>query len=153
MFSLSRKKGKGYFTDREQEKIVAAIREAERLTSGEIRVFVEGKCRFVDAIDWAGEIFYQLRMNETLHHNATLIYVAMKHRQVAIYGDEGIFRKTGSAFWHETIGEILLHFNKENYVTGICEVVQKLGQALAWHFPFEPGTDKNELPDQIVFGK
>lgn len=153
MFSLSRKKRKGYFTEREQEKIVETIRAAEKQTSGEIRVFVEGKCRFVDAIDRAGEIFYQLRMNETKHHNATLVYVAMKHRQVAIFGDEGIFTKTGSTFWHETVQEILVQFNKENYATGICEVVRKIGEALALHFPYEADTDKNELPDQIVFGK
>ncbi len=153
MFSFSQKNKQGYFSAEEQEKIVQAIKAAELKTSGEIRVYVEGKCRFVDAIDRAAEIFYGLKMNETNHKNATLVYVAMKHKQVAVFGDEGILKKTGITFWHDNVKEMLLHFHKENYGRGICEVIEKIGQALALHFPYEKETDKNELPDEIVFGK
>lgn len=153
MFPFSRKNKQGYFSKEEQEKIVQAIKAAELKTSGEIRVFVEGKCRFVDAIDRAAEIFYNLKMNETIHKNATLVYVAMKHKQVAVFGDEGILNKTGNSFWQENVKNMLQYFHKENYVTGICEVIEKIGQALEFHFPYEKDTDKNELPDEIVFGK
>lgn len=153
MFPFSRKNNQGYFSKEEQEEIVQAIKAAELKTSGEIRVYVEGKCRFVDAIDRAAEIFYNLKMNETIHKNATLVYLAMKHRQVAVFGDEGILKKTGSAFWHDNVKDMLQHFHKENYVTGICEVIAKIGHALELHFPYEKDTDKNELPDEIVFGK
>jgi len=153
MFPFSRKEKPGYFSKEEQEKIVQAIQSAELKTSGEIRVFVEGKCRFVDAIDRAAEVFYGLKMNETIHKNATLVYVAMKHKQVAVFGDEGILKKTGTAFWQDNVKDMLQHFHKENYVTGICEVIEKIRNALEMHFPYEPGTDKNELPDEIVFGK
>ncbi|MBS1730235.1 MAG: TPM domain-containing protein [Bacteroidetes bacterium] len=153
MFPFSRKNKQGYLSKEEEEQIVHAIKTAEVKTSGEVRVYVEGKCRFVDAIDRAAEIFYNLHMNETQHKNATLIYVAMKHKQVAVFGDEGILKKTGAEFWHENVKNMLQHFHKENYVTGICEVIEKLGLALAMHFPYEKDTDKNELPDEIVFGK
>lgn len=153
MFPFSRKEKPGYFSKEEQEKIVQAIQSAELKTSGEIRVFVEGKCRFVDAIDRAAEVFYGLKMNETIHKNATLVYVAMKHKQVAVFGDEGILKKTGTAFWQDNVKDMLQHFHKENYVAGICEVIEKIRHALELHFPYEPGTDKNELPDEIVFGK
>ena len=153
MFPFSRKNKQGYFSKEEHEKIVQAIQAAELKTSGEIRVYVEGKCRFVDSIDRAAEIFYGLKLNETQHKNATLVYVAMKHKQVAVFGDEGILEKTGTNFWHENVQNILQHFKKDDYVQGICEVVEKIGQALALHFPFEKGADKNELPDEIVFGK
>jgi uncharacterized membrane protein len=31
--------------------------------------------------------------------------------------------------------------------------VIQIGEALTTHFPYDNDTDKNELPDQIVFGK
>jgi uncharacterized membrane protein len=36
---------------------------------------------------------------------------------------------------------------------GLVNVVLKIGELLKTHFPYEAGTDKNELPDDIVFGR
>ena len=36
---------------------------------------------------------------------------------------------------------------------GIANVVGEIGQALQQYFPYDRGTDKNELPDDIVFGR
>ena len=44
-------------------------------------------------------------------------------------------------------------FNAANYVEGICAVITTVGQTLAKEFPYKPKDDKNELPDEIVFGK
>ena len=35
------------------------------MTSGEVRVFVENRCSYMDAIDRAKEIFAELKMDET----------------------------------------------------------------------------------------
>src|ERR1700754_2408203 len=137
----------------EQKQIVAAIQAAEQRTSGEIRVFVESRCRFVDPLDRATEIFAGLKMQETAARNAVLVYVALKDRQLAILGDKGIHEKVGTAFWNENVKLILAHFNKANYSEGIARVVTKIGEALYQHFPYDKGTDKNELPDDIVFGR
>jgi uncharacterized membrane protein len=137
----------------EEEQIVNAIRTAEKNTSGEIRVYMESRCRFMDPVDRAIEIFFGLKMEKTDDHNGVLIYVALKDRQLAIYGDEGIHMKVGKQFWQNAVKQMLLHFNKENYVTGICETVLTIGQTLEKEFPYEPNDDKNELPDAIVFGK
>lgn len=153
MFSLFRKKTDNFFSDEEKEKILSAIQKAEQTTSGEIRVYVEKRCRFVDAIDRAAEVFYSLKMEQTAYRNATLVYVAFKDRQMAVFGDEGIYTKTGKDFWNEAVKKMLLNFNKENYAQGIVEVIEQIGAALAYHFPYDPSTDKNELPDDIVFGK
>jgi len=48
---------------------------------------------------------------------------------------------------------MLQHFNKANYADGIATVVKEIGDALHTHFPYDEHTDKNELPDDIVFGK
>jgi uncharacterized membrane protein len=137
----------------DEEQVVNAIRAAEKYTSGEVRVYVESHCRFVDPVDRAIEVFFGLKMEKTDDHNGVLIYVALKDRQLAVYGDEGIHAKVGKEFWQNAVREMLLHFNKENYVTGICETVTTVGQTLHNEFPYEPNDDKNELPDEIVFGK
>lgn len=153
MFSLFRKKAVDFFSKEEKEKILAAIKDTELSTSGEVRVFIENQCTFVDAVDRAVEVFYSLKMQETRYRNATLVYVALKDKQLAVFGDEGIYSKTGKDFWNNAVRNMLQYFNKENYADGIADVVKKIGDALALHFPYEAATDKNELPDDIVFGK
>lgn len=139
-------------SEKDEEQIVAAIRAAEKNTSGEVRVYVESRCRFVDPVDRAMEVFYGLKMDKTDEHNGVLIYVALKDRQLAVYGDESIHVKVGKEYWQNAVKRMLQHFNKENHVTGICETVTTIGATLQKEFPYQPNDDKNELPDAIVFG-
>jgi len=151
MFSLFKKKN--FFTAEEQQLIIDAIQNAERMTSGEVRVFVESKCSYMDAIDRAAELFFQLEMQKTDDRNAVLLYVAMKDRQLAVFGDEGIHKKVGNEYWNNAVQKMISNFNRENYAAGISEVIKDIGAALTKNFPFNNDTDKNELPDDIVFGK
>jgi uncharacterized membrane protein len=144
---------KPLFDDAQQQQIVAAIQAAEQRTSGEIRVYVENRCRYVNPIYRAAEIFAGLNMEKTAARNGVLVYVALKDRQLALFGDEGINRKVGSAFWNEQVRNILSHFNRADYAGGIARVVTEIGAALHEHFPYDKGTDQNELPDDIVFGR
>jgi uncharacterized membrane protein len=144
---------KDFFSDEEKSRIVAAIQQAEQQTSGEIRVYVESHCRFVDPVDRAAEVFSLLKMGKTEAHNAVLIYMAVKDRQVAVFGDHGIHEKVGDLFWKEEINTILSHFRQENYAEAIARVVLDVGNALKQHFPYDRQTDINELPDDIVFGR
>ncbi len=151
MFSLLKRKP--FFNLAEQRQIIDAIRIAEQRTSGEIRLYIESRCRFMDPVDRAAEVFFNLRMNETDERNAVLIYMAFKDHQLAIFGDEGIYRKTGAEFWRTEVQHMLAQFNKDNYVQGFITVITEIGEALYLHFPYNEKTDKNELPDDIVFGK
>ena len=151
MFPLFKKKD--FFSQEENEKIVQSIRDAEKCTSGEVRVFVESKCKFLDPLDRALEIFADLKMENTEDRNAVLVYVALKDRQLAVYADKGIHEKVGDEFWQEVVRTILSHFNKENYADGISQCIKEIGEALQQNFPFDKDTDKNELPDEIIFGK
>ena len=133
--------------------MIAALRESELRTSGEIRIFVESRCRFVDAIDRAAELFFQLRMDATSERNGVLLYVAVKDHQVAIFGDEGIYQKVGPEYWNAEIEKMLRQFREHHLADGIVEVIKDIGEALHQHFPYNSGTDKNELPDDIIFGR
>ena len=146
-------KRKEFFTDEEKQSIVDAVRIAEQRTSGEVRVFVESRCRYVNAIDRAVEIFENLKMQNTELRNATLVYVAIKDRQLAVFGDEGIHQKVGNEYWANQVMKMINAFNRDNIAEGIRQCVLNIGEALATHFPYDRNTDKNELPDDIVFGK
>jgi uncharacterized membrane protein len=137
----------------EQQQIVAAIQAAERRTSGEVRVFVESHCRYVNPLDRATEVFASLKMEKTAARNGVLVYVALRDRQLALFGDKGIHEKVGPAFWAQQVRTILSHFNKADYAGGIADVVTAIGDALYQHFPYDGDKDENELPDDIVFGK
>jgi uncharacterized membrane protein len=153
MLNLFRKKAADFFTAKEKEMITAGIKAAELNTSGEVRIFVESRCKFVNAVDRAEEIFAQLNMFQTEQRNAVLIYVALKDKQLAVFGDKGIHEKVGTAFWSEGVKQMIQFFNKENYAEGIASVATQIGDALAFHFPYNKLTDVNELPDDIVFGR
>ncbi len=144
---------KDFFSEEEKKQIVAAIREAEHRTSGEIRVYVESHCRYVDALDRAAEVFAILKMEKTSAHNAVLVYIAVKDRQMAIFGDQGIHEKVGEQFWQKEVLHILSQFQKDHYADAIAKTVLDIGDALKQHFPYDRQTDVNELPDDIVFGR
>lgn len=153
LFDFLKPKPKVFFTENERENILQAIKAAEKNTSGEIRVFVESKCRYVDAIDRAREVFLNLEMNKTALHNAALVYVALKDKQMAVFGDDGIYQQTGEAFWKSALQKMSANFKQANIPQGIIATIGDIGDALHTHFPYNAQTDINELPDDIVFGK
>jgi uncharacterized membrane protein len=153
MFNWFKQKSKDFFTPDEQRRLKEAVQKAELQTSGEIRLFVESKCNYVNALDRAIELFDKLDMYKTEEHNAVLVYIAIKHRQLAIYGDKGIHEKVGNTFWQNEIKQMVHHFNRNDYTEGLCTIINDIGKALKQHFPYNKISDVNELPDDIVFGK
>jgi len=150
MFRFSKKKP--FFSPEENERIVESIREAERQTSGEVRLFVESRCTYVDALDRAKEIFENLKMEETEFRNGVLFYVAIEDKQLAIFADSGIHEATGNEYWKNVVHEILSVFSKNDIVGGITTTILSIRQGLKSHFPYEMKMDKTELPDDISFG-
>lgn len=146
-------KQKDFFTADQKQQLVDAIQNAERRTSGEIRLFVESKCRFVDPMDRAKEIFLQLGMEKTDERNATLVYVAVNDKQAAILGDAGIHQKVGQEYWETEVKKMMLYFKSQQLTEGLCQIITDIGEALHLYFPYSSEHDKNELPDDIVFGK
>lgn len=143
---------KSFFTHEENEQIVQAIKEAERQTSGELRIFVESRCKYVDPLDRAAELFSKLQMEKTALRNGVLFYVAVKDKQLAIFADSGIHAATGDQYWKDSVQHILSVFSKESVSAGITASVAKIGDALKTNFPYDEAVDKNELPDEIIFG-
>ena len=150
LFPLFKKKQ--FFTAEEQARIVEAIRLAEMETSGEVRFFMESKNPYMDPIDRASEIFFQLKMQNTLHRNGVLLYIAMKDHELALFADEGIYNKAGKEYWDNAVKNMISEFKSHHIVAGIEQCLLQIGQTLKETFPYEATTDKNELPDDLIFG-
>ena len=143
---------KPFLTDAEQQRVTEAISAAEQKTSGEIRVYMESRCSYLDPVDRAKELFYQLSMQQTEQGNGVLLYLAIKDHQLAIYGGQGIHEKVGTEFWNKEVLQILSEFKAHHYAAGIVHAVGDIGAALQTYFPYDH-QDKNELSNEIIFGK
>lgn len=146
-------KKKPYFTHLQQQHIVSVIREAELQTSGEIRLFIESRCKSGNALQRAESLFHELKMYETNQRNAVILYIAMKDKKLAVFGDEGIHNIVGTDYWNTTVQVLTGHFADNHFADGIIHAIKDIGEKLRIHFPYLSETDKNELPDDIVFGK
>lgn len=142
---------KDVFTEAEQNAVRMAIQEAEKTTSGEIKVHIENHCK-EDALDRAAYVFEELEMQQTELRNGVLFYLAIKDRQFAILGDVGINLKVPKGFWDGISDLMLNYFKQGQFAIGLSEGVKAAGKALSEHFPYQ-SDDENELSDDISFGK
>lgn len=138
-------------TKAEQEKILEAVKEAEKETSGEIRVHIESKLSG-KVLDRAAWIFRKIGMDKTEKRNGVLFYLAIKNRQFAVIGDKGINEKVPADFWDTTLRILREHFKKGEFTEGLIEGILMAGQQLKTHFPYQRD-DVNELPDEISYNE
>ena len=140
----------GFLRENEEEEIINAILDAEKQTSGEIRVHIEASAGG-DSFARAQQLFYALKMDNTRQNNGVLFYVAVRDRQFAIYGDKGINKAVPKDFWDDTREILSGHFKKGAFKEGLVQGIRKAGEELKAHFPWKPG-DINELGDEISKG-
>jgi uncharacterized membrane protein len=133
----------------DQQKIVDAIRAAERVTAGEIKVHVEARCPGGDAYKRATDLFARLGLTKTKDRNAVLIYVATRDRKFSILGDSGIHEEVGSAFWADAVQRMKVAFARGAFGEGIAGAVQSVGSRMAKKFPRKVD-DVNEIDNEIT---
>jgi uncharacterized membrane protein len=144
-------KPEDFFSKKDQQLIIQAIQDAEKNTSGEIRVHLEAKCRG-DVMDRAAFIFEKLKMHETELRNGVLFYLALDNQKFAILGDAGINEVTPDDFWDEIKDEMLTLFKESKFREGLVRGIGMAGDALKNYFPYQ-SDDVNELSDEISFGE
>jgi uncharacterized membrane protein len=143
-------KASSFFTKEQQAHIRDAIIEAEKETSGEIRVHIETRLSG-DVLDRASWIFKRIGMHQTKDRNGVLFYLAVRNRKFAIIGDSGINVKVSEGFW-DKIKEIMeTDFREKKFTEGLAKGILMAGNQLREHFP-HLDTDVNELSDEISFG-
>lgn len=136
------------FLSAEQEQLVVdAIREAEKNTSGEVRVHFEKNLQ-KDPIKRAQEVFFLLEMDKTQDKNGVLFYVAVDDHRFAIIGDEGINNVVPDDFWESIKNEVINEFVKGDHGKGLVMGILHAGEKLKEYFPYQEN-DSNELSDEI----
>ena len=137
-----------FFSQFDSKRIVAAIAAAERATSGEIRVHVTRRKpeNLEERAVWR---FHRLGMAQTKARNGVLLYVAPRIRRFRIVGDVAIHEKCGDDFWKDVAAAMEEHFRKGDLTEGVVRGVERVGEALARHFP-RRADDQNELPDDVT---
>lgn len=136
-----------FLTEKQKEKIVDAIKKAERNTSGEIRVHIDADSS-QDHYETSVVVFNSLKMNETKHRNGVLFHVSPKDHNFTIIGDVGIDEVTPDDFWDDIKTVVVSKFKKGKYTKGLIKGIKMAGEALQEHFPYN-NDDVNELPDEI----
>jgi uncharacterized membrane protein len=132
------------------EAVKRAIEDAERETSGEIRVSVSPF--FWGGVRHAAEkAFVRMGMSRTAERNGVLIFVVPSRRRFVILGDEGLHAKVGQEFWDKTAAAISERFRSGDFTGGLLHGIEEAARQLAGHFPRRPD-DKNELPDDVDLG-
>lgn len=143
-------KARRFLSKKEEQEVVAAIMEAEKATSGEIRVHIEDTC---DVDPWirAQHTFGKLGMHNTAARNGVLVYVACVSRKFAVIGDEGINNVVPKDFWKDVVAAMGECFSRGEFATGLAKGIKMIGEKLKAFFPYQ-SDDVNELSDDISYG-
>ncbi len=138
-----------FLTKDEGDSIIRCIKDAEKMTSGEIRVHFQKKIKG-SVEDSAANAFLELKMDETEDRNGILFFIVPKKKVFAIIGDKGIDEVVPQGFWDEVRDLLEVNFKKKQWKKGLCKAIAKTGEKLKKYFPIKEN-DKNELPDEISY--
>jgi uncharacterized membrane protein len=136
-----------FFSEPEKKQIMEAIQNAERQTSGEIRLHLEKKSKG-KIFERAVKVFRKIGMQQTAKRNGVLIYLATTDQQFVILGDKGINDVVPENFWRDIVELMTHNFKNNKFSEGLCEGITLIGEKLKSHFPFQED-DVNELSDDI----
>src|SRR5215469_5455342 len=109
-------KAREFVNQLRHDQIVTAIRDAEKKTSGEIRVFISRK-HVKDPVRAAQHHFVQMGMEKTRERNGVLIFVAPRAHQFAVIGDSAVHARCGEDFWTQLASEMSTHFRKSDFTS------------------------------------
>ena len=128
--------------------IERAIHEAEKATTGEIRVAVLPPFRG-SVEEMTEKTAHRLGMTKTTHRNAVLILVDPRRRTFRVWGDRAIHEKVGAEHWKANASAVAERFRAGDFTGGLFHGVAAAGKALAEHFPCGPEGHRGELPDAV----
>ena len=129
------KRSKYLFNQLQQDKIAAAITDAEDGHRGEIQVIIEASlpsdCAYrYSTLKRAQYLFGKYGVWDTERNSGLLIYLNLCEHQVEIVADRGINRAVNETCWNEICQTMLPYFKQGDFTEGLCIGIQALGEAL-----------------------
>jgi uncharacterized membrane protein len=107
-----------FFSKKEKTNIVKAIINAEKATSGEIRVHLAHKFKG-DIFGYSKKVFENLGMTKTEQRNGVLVLFNIIDRKFVILGDKGINDKVPADFWNSIVNIMQENFFRQKYFNQI----------------------------------
>ena len=142
-----------FFTDDDFLRISNKIKEAEKSTSGEIRVSIKEEIPFLKKNktikELAEEEFFKLDMDKTRDKTGILLFIVLGERKFYILADKGINEKVAPDTWGRIKSLMEDEFRNGRFTQGIIKGVEEIGKVLSQHFPIKPD-DTNELSNKVV---
>jgi uncharacterized membrane protein len=149
---MKRKLIYNFLSDDDLLRISNKITEAEKTTSGEIRVVIKEKKPLLKSFkpvnELAKEEFFRTGMDKTRDKTGILLFVMLKERSFYILADSGINEKVSQTVWDAIRNEMQQHFQSGNFSKGLQLGIAKVGEVLAAHFPIK-SDDTNELSNRV----
>lgn len=131
------------------------IKSSEAMHAGEICFVVEGALHGrrlyggESARERAIEVFAMLRLWDTEHRSAVLIYVLLADRAVEIVADRGVHTHVQAGEWEAICHTMETAYRQGLYPSGTIEGIRCVSRHLIRHFPMAaPGA--NAVPDKPV---
>lgn len=141
-----------FFSQEELDGIKDAVRQAELLTSGEIKVVIRCGCeQGLSTREQVFRDFYRHGLNKTKGQTGVLILILLKEKKVEVLGDKGINDNVPDGYWQGVVKTITDGFGEGKRYDGIYKAVVDVGRLLREKFPRQPD-DVNELPNEVVQG-
>ena len=138
-----------FLSEAETAAVQAAIKDAERGTSAELKVVLARHC-WGSLKTKARRIFSELGLRQTQERNCVLLLLVVANREFLLYGDEGLHEKVGQDFWDDVCRQMLDAFRGERFAEGICQGIRLIGEKLAGYFPHRRA-DTDEISNEIVY--
>jgi uncharacterized membrane protein len=118
----------------DQDRLTAALQDAERATAGKINVYVSHG-HIEDALSAARERFGRLGLHLHDHRASVLIYIAPKTHKFAVLGDKAIHEKCGEAYWQQLADRLAVDLKKGDLTAALLNAIASLKATMAEHFP------------------
>ena len=144
---------KNILSREELKDLAEIITEAEKFSSGQIRVVIRHrrhwKERQLSLHELAVREFHRLGMEKTREKTGVLILLLLSERRFQIIGDEGIHSKVDEKTWDRIAHTMTNHFGTGKFFNGIAEAIHAVGEELGRHFP-RTKNDTDELPNDVI---
>lgn len=139
-----------FLTKDDEQAVLAAIREAEGRSRGELRLVVTSQW-IADPAKHAWKLFHALGMDATRERNAAMILVAVRLRRFAVIGDEGLNAVVAPDYWTTIADAMAAHLREGRRREALTTGIRMLGETMAAHWPAGAADNPDELPNEIRY--
>ena len=139
-------------------EIRKAVDEAEKITSGEIRVAITKSSVRIRTLlkkntsrvyEAAKRKFEKLGMANTKQRTGVLIFVSVRERKVEILADSGVYPKTITPdFLQQTAKSVSANIGLDMAKHGIVNAIKNIATQMSHDFPYDDN-DCDELPNDV----